>query len=63
MAPRDAGFPAILEDLGFAHYTRTYGFEWYSNRAVADWFCIGVDDTVALPATTTADTVHGVCTL
>lgn len=63
IAPRDGGFPTALTDLGFVHYTRTDGFEWYSDSAVADWFCIGSDDTVALPATTSSDTVHGICTL
>ena len=62
MAPRDGGFPAVLEDLGFIHYTRTDGFDWYSDNTV-DWFCKGTDDAVALPATYTTDTVHGICTL
>ncbi|EJK60125.1 hypothetical protein THAOC_19581, partial [Thalassiosira oceanica] len=62
LAPRDGGFPTALMDLGFVHYTRTDGFLWYSTSTVADWFCIGTDDAVAFPSTTTTDTVHGICT-
>ena len=64
---RNGGFPSsLVEQHGFTDYGKLPGFQWSKDQFVGDthpflMYCVESDD-VTLPATTTSETLHGICT-
>ena len=61
---RNGGFPiSLVEQHGFTDYGKLPGFQWSIEGSLKPFlmYCLESDD-VTLPATTTSETVHGICT-
>ena len=62
---RNGGFPSsLVEQHGFTDYGKLPGFQWSLGGSLIKPFlmyCVESDD-VTLPATTTSETLHGICT-